>query len=205
MRKPEQDIVIEEESELEGNDEIISSEKFIVDDPTYCVSSCTGFCCREYTVLCTPLDVRRILDNLPSHVTDFVAFYQGDIETQNYYPKVLLGGEEYCLGLLTSPKTGGCVFQTGLGICGIHTFSPMVCQTYPWNLDHDGELTYMDNVLCHELYPAGNPESTKATIRQSWKEIEITKKMITEWNEQFGNDPDKDTTEFLQFVNCWTE
>ena len=184
---------------------IRSANKELVDDPAYCVTSCTGYCCKEYTVLVTPLDVRRILDNLPADVTSFVAFYQGDIETQNFYPKITLGGEEYCLGLLTSPQTGGCVFQTGLGICGIHTFSPMVCQTYPWNLDSNGELTHMDNILCHHLYPAGNPESTKKTIRQSWKEIEITKKMICDWNEQFGNDVDKDTTEFLQFVNCWNE
>ncbi len=183
-----------------------SADKELVDDPAFCIARCTGFCCKEYTVLITSLDVRRILDNIPGiNVCNFVVFYNGDVETLNYYPKILIKGEEYCLGMHVSDKLGGCIFQTGLGICGIHTCSPMVCQTYPWTMDENEELITMDNVLCANRFMPGNPESTKATIRQSWEEIEVYTKKVQEWNEKFGNDKTKDTNDFLQFVNCWTD
>ena len=143
--------------------------KEFCNDPAYCITHCDGPCCRTYGVLVTPKDVRRILDNIPPlDVTKFIAFYQGVDDRQDAYPKVLLKGEEYQLGILDSDLTGGCMFQTNLGICGIHTFTPMVCQTYPWVLDSNDDLVGADNILCNHQFPTGSPEETRAAIKKFW-------------------------------------
>ena len=136
-------------------------------------------------------------------MTKFIAFYQGVDDRQDAYPKVLLKGEEYQLGILDSDLTGGCMFQTNLGICGIHTFTPMVCQTYPWVLDSNDDLVGADNILCNHQFPTGSPEETRAAIKKFWEENQDAKKVIAEWNEQYGNDSNYGAKDFLEFINCW--
>lgn len=189
----------ETKSETEpAPEESAAGAKPYTTDPYYCVRSCDGHCCRDYTVLITAQDARRILDHIPGlSILDFICFYHGEVETLNYYPKIRIQGKEYCLGILTNEKTKSCVFQTGLGMCGIHDFSPMVCQTYPFTLDDEGTIAYIQGVYCQELFPPLDPEKTKAVIYQSWGEIKEYRKLVAEWNAKLAH---RGTRKFLKFA-----
>ncbi len=52
-----------------------------------------------------------------------------------------------------------------------------------------GDITYLEDVLCNHRFPTDDPESTKAYMRQFWDELEQTKKLILDWNEQYGDNP----------------
>ncbi|GAB4305187.1 MAG: hypothetical protein Kow0069_00620 [Promethearchaeota archaeon] len=175
-----------------------NSEKPLTDDPFFCVHHCDGHCCRDYTVLVTAQDARRIIDRVPGlDVLDFICFYHGEVETQNYYPKINIQGEEYVLGILTHDKTESCVFQTGLGLCGIHDFSPMVCQTYPFTLTADDEVTYIEGVYCKELFPPVDPDRVVRVVHQSWREIKVYRELVAEWNGRLSH---RGTRKFLKFA-----
>ena len=173
------------------NSKIPTDEKEFMDDAAYCITHCDGPCCKHYAVVVSPFDLRRIMENIPPmDINRFITFHQGVNDTQDEYPTVRIQGEEYYLGLQKEPQTHACVFETGIGICGIHTFSPLVCKLYPWAMDSNGDITYLEHVLCNHRFPTDDPESTKAYMRQFWDELEQTKKLILDWNEQYGDNPD---------------
>ena len=128
-----------ENIDIEPMDHIDSSEKKIIDETSYCMSFCNGFCCQHYAVIITPFDVRRILDNLPFlDVNRIIEFKQWSDTSESEFPQILLNGEIYYIGLRSTQDQ--CIFQTGIGICGIYTFRPDVCRKYPWKLTSVGEL-----------------------------------------------------------------
>lgn len=170
-------------------------------NPYFCITDCDGHCCRDYTVLITAQDAQRVLDNIPGmDILKFICFYEGSVETLNYYPKILIKGKEYCIGILTDPRTESCVFQMGLGMCGIHNFSPMVCQTYPFTLTEDDEITYIEGVFCKELFPPMDENRVRAVVHQSWDEIKIYRELVKEWNEKLSH---RGTRKFLKFAGLW--
>jgi len=176
-------------------------EEGFVGDGNDCIAGCPAFCCKIYTVLITSLDARRIIDNIPCiDAGDFVEFYRGDMDTQDEFPKVLIRGEEYCLGIKASEHTGACVFQTDARTCRIHEFSPLVCQSYPWSLDSSENLITMDNALCSHAFLPRDPDRTKTAIRQCWKESDIYAEKVRAWNEVFGRDESRNKEDFLLFV-----
>ena len=180
-----------------------AKNKGVADNNDYCISSCTGFCCKEYTVLITSLDVRRIVDHVPGiKANHFVEFYDGDIDVLNEFPRILINGSEYCLGIRVSERTGACTFQMGSGGCGIHKFSPLVCQAYPWTLDTLGNITIMNDPLCRDVFMPHNPERTKAIIRRCWKESAVYLKKVQHWNEEFGRNDFNRQSDFLRFAGC---
>jgi Fe-S-cluster containining protein len=193
------------DEELVQRRNILSEDKDLIGDPAYCITHCDGPCCKHYAVVVSPYDIRRIMDSIPPlDINSYVTFHHG-LGDDDANPFILIKGEKYYLGLQKSPETHACVFQTGVGICGIHTFSPMVCQNYPWALDSNMELSYLPKLLCNHRYPTDDPEATKAKIMASWDELDATKKMVADWNDQYGNDDEYGAKEFLQFVNCWRD
>lgn len=157
----------------------------LTSNPFFCVQHCSGFCCSEYTVLITALDARRILDNIPGlHPYQFMTFYDESVETLGYYPIIKLEGGGHVIGMIQDETRSTCPFHTALGLCGIHGFSPMVCQTYPFTLTSDKEITYISNVKCAKLFPPFDEARIKTIVLQSWEEIDKYKAMVDEWNEK---------------------
>jgi len=187
-------------AEIEKRDiDSVSSSPALTDNPYYCVQHCTGFCCSEYTVLITTLDAKRILDNIPGmHPYQFLTFYDESVETLNFYPIIKIKGKGYVVGMIQDAKKKTCPFHMAIGLCGIHNFSPMVCQTYPFSLTEDHKLTYISKVKCGMLFPPFDEERSKKIILQSWEEIDEYKKLVLEWNEKHGKDGTFD--EFLVFA-----
>ncbi|MHA1733309.1 MAG: YkgJ family cysteine cluster protein [Promethearchaeota archaeon] len=198
---PEQPEDPTEGSEIEEVPTEPNETKSYTDNPYYCITDCDGHCCRDYTVLITAQDAMRILDNIPGlDILKFICFYEGSVETLNYYPKIVIKGQEYCIGILTDPRTESCVFQTGLGMCGIHSFSPMVCQTYPFTLTEEGKISYIEGIYCKELFPPSDKDKVRSVIRQSWDEIKVYRRLVAEWNEKLSH---RGTRKFLKFAGLW--
>ncbi|MHA1680790.1 MAG: hypothetical protein ACTSUE_07270, partial [Promethearchaeota archaeon] len=109
--------------------------------------------------------------------------YDKSVETLNYYPIIQIEGEGYVIGMIQDEKRKTCPFHTALGLCGIHDFSPMVCQTYPFSLTEDHELTYISNVKCGKLFPPLDEERIKNIVLDSWKEIDEYREKVKDWNE----------------------
>ncbi|MHA1792788.1 MAG: YkgJ family cysteine cluster protein [Promethearchaeota archaeon] len=172
-------------------------------NPYYCVQECSGFCCSEYTVLITIQDVKRIIDHIPGiHPYQFMTFYDESVETLNYYPIIKIQGHGYVIGMIQDEKRKTCPFHTALGLCGIHDFSPMVCQTYPFSLTDDLELTYISNPKCGKLFPPLDKERIKKIILQSWREIDEYKELVRRWNEKHSDDS---FDEFMVFAGALPE
>jgi Fe-S-cluster containining protein len=188
-------------------DAILSSEfKLCSKNTAFCVTDCNGPCCKFYDVIITPFDLRRIIENIPPlDINKYIRFQQGVTGTEDLYSPILIKGKPYFLGLQKLYETKGCVFQTAIGICGIHTFNPMVCKGYPWAMDEEKQLTYVDKVLCEKLFLPENEDDCKNTIQQYWDELEQTRVIIQEWNEKYGNDEAYSAKDFLRYVNCWQE
>jgi Fe-S-cluster containining protein len=171
----------------------------LTDNPFYCVQHCTGFCCSDYTVLITSIDAKRILDSIPGmHAYQFLTFYDESVETLDFYPIIKIKGKGYVIGMIQDSKRKTCPFHMALGLCGIHDFSPMVCQTYPFSLTEDHEVTYLSKVKCGKLFPPYNEERTKKVVLQSWKEIDEYKTLVKKWNDTRGADGDFD--DFLVYA-----
>ncbi len=203
--KPADSVKGDDHSALEKIDpEAHASSPALTDNPFYCVQHCTGFCCTEYTVLITAIDAKRILDSIPGlHVYQFLTFYDESVETLNFYPIIKIKGKGQVIGMVQDPKLKTCPFHTALGLCGIHDFSPMVCQTYPFSLTEDHEVTYLSKVKCGMLFPPFNEERIKKIVLQSWKEIDEYKDIVNKWNEEHGADGDFD--DFLVYSGLLKE
>jgi len=167
------------------------------------VQHCTGFCCSEYTVLITTIDAKRILDNIPGmHPYQFLTFYDESVETLNFYPIIKIEGKGHVVGMIQDAKRKTCPFHMAIGLCGIHNFSPMVCQTYPFTLTEEHEITYISKVKCGKLFPPFNEDRTRKIVLQSWEEIDAYKELVKKWNETH---PDGTFDEFLVFTGLLKE
>jgi Fe-S-cluster containining protein len=176
----------------------LKSSKCISLDPSFCVRSCDGHCCREYAILITVQDAHRILKAIPAlDVRKFVYFYLSDIEWGDEYPKIKIQGKEYCLGMLFIPTTEACVFQTHLGLCGIHTFSPLICRTFPFIFNDKEDIEYKNDIICKQLIPLADPIEAKALIIQRQQELKEYHKIVDQWNKKYS---DKTMLEFLKFT-----
>lgn len=153
-------------------------------------------------MLITALDAKRILDNIPLHPYQFLTFYDESIETLDFYPIIKIKGKGQVLGMIQDEKRKTCPFHTALGLCGIHNFSPMVCQTYPFTMTEDHELTYVSKVKCGRFFPPFSEEHAKETILKSWEEVDKYKEMVKEWNETRGEDGSYE--DFLIFAGLLT-
>ncbi len=173
-------------------------EKKPTSDSFFCINSCDGHCCRDYAVLITVQDARRILDAIPTlDVRRFIYFYLGEIEPSTEYAKIRIGDNEYCLGMFFTSEAEACVFQTKLGLCGIHEFSPMICKAFPFTLDEKDEIIYKPGIICKVFLPIGDRKKLKAFLKQRQKELKEYRKLVEDWNK---NHPYGDMLEFLRFA-----
>ena len=178
--------------------EQVKQTKELNTDFSFCVKSCDGHCCREYAILITAQDARRILDAISAlDVRKFIYFYLGGIEPGNEYAKIKINGKEYCLGMLFVPKTEACLFQTHLGLCGIHEFSPMICRAFPFTLNDKNEVIYKEDIICKQLLPMSNLKELKDFLVKRQSELKEYRKIVSEWNEKY---PSGSMMQFLQFT-----
>ena len=103
------------------SDPFVSSDELEpYEDADHCITACTGYCCAEYDVLCSIHDIKRIHECIPSlDVTRYVSFFPNDPDYEGY-PLIMLENKEFCIGLSHAKAFGACVFQTHVGLCGIH-------------------------------------------------------------------------------------
>ncbi|MHA1369147.1 MAG: YkgJ family cysteine cluster protein [Promethearchaeota archaeon] len=189
---------VEARDQATGSNADESFSPIFTDNPYFCVQECSGFCCSEYTVLITGPDAKRICENIPGiHPYQFLTFYDESVETLNYYPIIKIKGKGYVIGMIQHDRFKTCPFHTSMGLCGIHDFSPMVCQTYPFSLDEDRNLVYIPNVKCPKLFPPIDENRIKKVILKSWKEIDEYKRQVKEWNEKHSDGSFED---FLRFI-----
>ena len=146
----------------------------MVNDGNFCFNKCNGYCCTKYTVLITTEDVIRILKNTPLRPEQFLSLYYVNDDILRYFPKIIMRSEEVVLGLRQRPD-GSCIFFLNeLGMCGIHLYKPMVCHTYPFTLNQNGDLQRLENICPGEWYP-NDIEDLKRNIKQAWYEMNINK------------------------------
>ncbi len=182
-------------------------ETNIIDD-NFCSSQCNGFCCHSYVVLITSEDALRILDNLTLHPYYFLDIYEASVENQNFYPKIMINNQEAVLGIKYKVENTkyACYFHDEkTGLCSIHKFKPMVCATYPFSMDFDGNLYHLDNVLCPEKWWPKSEDMKnffRKVINQSWEENESYKKKAASWNE---TNPDGTFGQFVKHIGIDTK
>jgi len=177
----------------------LETKKLINDN--YCADACDGHCCHSYVVLITSEDALRILDNLDLHPYYFLDIYEASVENQDFYPKIMISSREAVLGIKYKPETIGCYFHDEkTGFCTVHKFKPMVCATYPFSMDWEGNLYHLDKILCPEKWWPESEEMKnffRKVINKSWEENEIYKEKAAIWNDKH---PDGTFAEFAKHI-----
>jgi len=112
-----------------------------------------GFCCRSYTPLVTPEDVRRIQHHLQQPLSSFVVFYRPDdfsVPVDDDERFFITKDGPLAMGLLRQGEA--CVFLKG-NLCSIHSFKPGICRSFPFEpLEPDngqGPFGMLDGDPCH--------------------------------------------------------
>jgi Fe-S-cluster containining protein len=152
-----------------------------------------ALCCKLYTPLVLPEDVKRIQESLKLPMSAFITFYRPDDfdgPLDESYQGLLFNTREGQLVMSLSrvdlPEGDvGCVFLKN-NLCSIHAHRPYVCRQFPFKpVDEDNEV--VDE----------NP------LRQNYRTFQEKEKdylsKVKEWNEgpESGS---RDFADFLYFV-----
>jgi Fe-S-cluster containining protein len=194
-------IMTEVNSPSENLDQYVSCDELEpCEDADHCIRGCTGDCCKAYDVLCSIHDIKRIHECIPSlDVTKYVSFFPSDPEYEDD-PRIMLENKEYCIGLSQSKALEACIFQTPVGLCGIHEISPRVCQIYPFKI-HDGkDLLYKPELVCNRLVPTRDPEKVKVQIKIQRHEMQEYQAIADAWNAVL---PHREGKKFLKFAGIY--
>ncbi|MHA1785578.1 MAG: YkgJ family cysteine cluster protein [Candidatus Helarchaeota archaeon] len=182
----------------------LDKNKLKVDEPIsdeFCKESCDGHCCHSYVVLITSEDAIRILENTNLHPYDFLEIYEASVEKMGFYPIIKIMNQDAVLGIKYKKDTIECYFHDEkTGLCTIHGCKPMVCATYPFSMDWEGNLYHLKDILCPKKWWPKSEEMKnffRETIRKSWEEGEVYKKKAKSWNE---NHPDGTFGEFIKHI-----
>lgn len=161
---------------------------------------CNGICCTKFVKFITAHDALRIAKKLKIDPTYFLDYYTAEIDS--IYPNFKINGEDYVLGLDNKLGTiRECIFLMNIGNtrrCGIHKFRPLVCRTYPFIIDKDDSLDFVEDHICpKQWWPEGEEkEEYLKYINQFKEEIEQYKEIVEAWNESKGGS----FIEFLDFI-----
>ena len=134
---------------------------------------CTENCCTDYLIFVTHVDVARIHRMLPQlPLRDYLEVSQVEVDD---YPEVTIAGRRGRLVIKKEPNTGRCVFlASGVNLCSIHTFSPYICQMYPFQVPFDDyrELELRQNIKCPErfLCPKADVQRLIGLARTFWQQ-----------------------------------
>lgn len=127
---------------------------------------CDGLCCLDYLVPLTHRDVLKLVSATKYAPEFFVEFKPVD-EFTCHYPDVRLEDGYFYMVLKRVPSRSGeverCVFMSEVGgkggKCSIHAHKPMLCRTYPFQLDDSGKrLEFSRKSVCPGKYKAARNE-----------------------------------------------
>ncbi len=155
-------------------------------------ANCNGRCCYDYLVPITGYDAYVIASRSLLSMEQFVVVLPEETATPLGF---VLDGSEQTYSLVldkqrrSRAKRKPCVFlltlPNGQGRCGIYSFRPLVCQTYPAML-HRGGVTVRDDVMCTKgswnIAAMDLPEWRLSLLRGEM-ETAIYRTVVTHWNE----------------------
>lgn len=171
-----------------------------------------GNCCKHFNINLTHLDIERILKNRPDLDHNFFISFspseKGDTESfiSTYGKRQII--------LKKKKDKNECVFLEN-NRCSIHEFKPRVCKVWPFSLEENNRITWIDEhrsfikkQCMHTMEKgANNPEEILQLLKQHYKERNIYAKLTKKWNdskkellnnnEMFIDIYDKD---FLDFI-----
>jgi len=149
------------------------------------------------TVLITTEDIIRIIKNTPLSPEKFLTLYIATEKNTEFFPKIIINSEDVVIGL-RQREDGSCIFYLNeIGMCGIHLYKPMVCNTYPFTLNADDEIVRLENICPAEWLPK-DIDDIKHTVHAAWEEMDKNKEKITKWNEKNSKNDFHSFIEFIQ-------
>jgi Fe-S-cluster containining protein len=139
-----------------------------------------------YSVLVTDKDAIRVMNATKFHPSRFLELHSPEKERKGFYPKVCISNEWKVLGLKHNFYDLSCYFfMKNAGMCGINKSKPLVCRTYPFSLEKEGDVFHMNGTICpYKWNPKKGKESklVKKHILQLRKEREEYTKKVKYWN-----------------------
>ncbi len=152
----------------------------------FACQSC-GNCCKFFNINITHLDIVRILENRPDlKLNDFIEFStaeKGDTESfiSTYGKRQLT--------LKKKKEKNECVFLVD-NICSIHDFKPRVCKVWPFSLEKNDKIDWIQEhksfikKKCGHISIKGtnDPDKLKTLIKQHYKERKAFEKIVQKWN-----------------------
>ncbi len=120
---------------------------------------CFNSCCRDVTILLTPVDVIRLRTAIGMSSMDFLEFYTHRlISRKSGLPAIALK--------MSEDETKKCPFVTEQG-CSVYDSRPYSCRLYPLDTEEGVEYKFaVDETTCHGLK---NPRNGR------WKDGEKTR------------------------------
>ncbi len=137
---------------------------------------CPANCCKTYTITVTAFDILRITKETGKPHSEFAVLHQARL--LSYDPDTTLEMEDdnwvYILGFRSHP----CVFLGKDNLCTIHSFAPLSCRRYPYQLN-DRLNTRFCPLPSQLLFRLKGPDIKKTPLVS---ELEAYKKIVKEWN-----------------------
>lgn len=166
--------------------------------PTNLCDGCHGGCCRHYILVVTAFDIIRIADALGLREVDICSFIP--IKEQDHSQGVILkeNSKQFPFSLLTLKKIDSevikgstrCLFlvegrrkqplnghetndhpgQNYFGKCGIYPLRPLMCQTYPYAMANDNDMSLISRSISEERILKNGYELCPSTMNWPWGE-----------------------------------
>jgi len=153
-----------------------------------------GRCCTSFGVCVTPFDIKRISQATGMDPISFVMAIPEPPDRERTEPAVIIDGERSLIVLRWSTENI-CGFYSGTG-CKIYDDRPLLCRTYPFNLDNGQKLADMKSRACPKKWTPASARGYLADLKKYKKEIEAYQKIADEWNAKDGGS----LSSFLSFV-----
>ena len=143
-----------------------------------------GRCCTSFGVCITPFDIERISQATGMDPILFVMAIPEPPEREREEPAVLINGKKSLIVLRWS-RENICAFYSATG-CKIYENRPMLCRTYPFNLDKNKKLVNMNSRACPKKWTPESKRGYLEDLKKYKKEIEAYQKIAGEWNAKDG-------------------
>lgn len=151
--------------------------------------ACTkcGKCCSEFSINITHLDMIRIMKRLQLDPIEFISFAQAENSDREAF---ISGYIKKILVLRKTPIKDSCIFLSTKNLCLINDFKPIICKTWPFDIDKEKNLCYMREyekfIRKHCKYDKddiiNNVEDIFKLIKIYYKERKEYIKLVNLWN-----------------------
>lgn len=138
--------------------------------------SCDARCCKKYFVGVLPPEAHRISVKLKKPLGEIVQLFSSDECDSIHTPPFWVEGKEFFLGLKRA--NGECAFLKK-GKCGIHSFKPRVCKTFPICL-HTQRTGLVKNHACPKEFP--ETLEVAAMLEEYDNGLKLLRRDSVEWN-----------------------